>query len=252
MSNSDIVRKVSASKTLVHRMVIGDRENPKTVPQVVVQSPSPLDMLSKLYEEGFTTYQLMDHDMNEFNDRQVKILSAADTCTEMFGPQLVWRINNLQQQKNEAKCGANTTIFSVPFMSHRFGYKMMACACLFGDGSSAGKSLSVYVILLKGEFDATLEWPFNRIVKVSLLDQTTYQLMDHDMNEFNDRQVKILSATFPGSSLLRSNSTRPNPPLLSTITHDTTPPSNSAVTFSQDGFQPPPTIMPFTALLLLR
>uniref|UniRef100_K7IJY7 Uncharacterized protein n=1 Tax=Caenorhabditis japonica TaxID=281687 RepID=K7IJY7_CAEJA len=58
--------------------------------------------------------------------------------------------------------------------------------------------------------------------------------------------------TFPGSSLLRSNSTRPHPPLLSTITHDTTPPSNSAVTFSQDGFQPPPTIMPFTALLLLR
>uniref|UniRef100_A0A8R1ETV3 Uncharacterized protein n=1 Tax=Caenorhabditis japonica TaxID=281687 RepID=A0A8R1ETV3_CAEJA len=52
MSNSDIVRKISASKTLVHRMVIGDRENPKTVPQVVVQSPSPLDMLSKLYEEG--------------------------------------------------------------------------------------------------------------------------------------------------------------------------------------------------------
>uniref|UniRef100_A0A8R1IYK3 Uncharacterized protein n=1 Tax=Caenorhabditis japonica TaxID=281687 RepID=A0A8R1IYK3_CAEJA len=58
--------------------------------------------------------------------------------------------------------------------------------------------------------------------------------------------------TFLGSSLLRSNSTRPHPPLLSTITHDTTPSSNSAVTFSQDAFQPPPTLMPFTALLLLR
>uniref|UniRef100_A0A8R1IH96 Uncharacterized protein n=1 Tax=Caenorhabditis japonica TaxID=281687 RepID=A0A8R1IH96_CAEJA len=58
--------------------------------------------------------------------------------------------------------------------------------------------------------------------------------------------------TFPGSSLLRSNSTRPHPPLLSTITHDTTSSSNSAVTFSQDAFQPPPTLMPFTALLLLR
>uniref|UniRef100_A0A8R1ER32 Uncharacterized protein n=1 Tax=Caenorhabditis japonica TaxID=281687 RepID=A0A8R1ER32_CAEJA len=58
--------------------------------------------------------------------------------------------------------------------------------------------------------------------------------------------------TFPRSSLSRSNSTRPHPPLLSTITHDTTSSSNSAVTFSQDAFQPPPTLMSFTALLLLR
>uniref|UniRef100_A0A8R1EQS8 Uncharacterized protein n=1 Tax=Caenorhabditis japonica TaxID=281687 RepID=A0A8R1EQS8_CAEJA len=58
--------------------------------------------------------------------------------------------------------------------------------------------------------------------------------------------------TFPRSSLSRSNSTRQHPPLLSTITHDTTSSSNSAVTFSQVAFQPPPTLMPFTALLLLR
>uniref|UniRef100_K7IDH1 Uncharacterized protein n=1 Tax=Caenorhabditis japonica TaxID=281687 RepID=K7IDH1_CAEJA len=65
-------------------------------------------------------------------------------------------------------------------------------------------------------------------------------------------RVRLPDGTFPGSSLLRSNSTRPHPPLLSTITHDTTSSSNSAVTFSQDAFQPPPTLMPFTALLLLR
>ncbi|CAI2348694.1 unnamed protein product [Caenorhabditis sp. 36 PRJEB53466] len=117
------------------------------------------------------TYELMERDMMAFNDRQTRILSAAETCTEMFGPQLIWKIDNLQQRTNEAKSGANTTIFSVPFMSHRFGYKMMACACLFGDGTSAGKSISLYVLLLKGEFDPTLEWPFNRTVKISLLDQ---------------------------------------------------------------------------------
>ncbi|CAL2037637.1 unnamed protein product [Caenorhabditis brenneri] len=117
------------------------------------------------------TYNVMDRDMASFNDRQTRILGAADTCTEMFGPQLIWRIDKLQQRTNEAKSGANTTIFSAPFMTHRFGYKMMACACLFGDGSSAGKSISLYVLLLKGEFDPTLEWPFNRTIKISLLDQ---------------------------------------------------------------------------------
>ncbi|CAO4371632.1 unnamed protein product [Caenorhabditis nigoni] len=117
------------------------------------------------------TYELMERDMVSFNDRQSRILSAADTCTEMFGPQLIWKIDKLQQRTNEAKSGADTTIFSNPFMSHRFGYKMMACACLFGDGTSAGKSISLYVLLLKGEFDPTLEWPFNRTIKISLLDQ---------------------------------------------------------------------------------
>ncbi|CAB3401376.1 unnamed protein product [Caenorhabditis bovis] len=118
-----------------------------------------------------TTYGIMEKDMENFNERQHRILEKAETCNEMFGPQLVWKIDNIQQRTNEAKSGACTTIFSEPFMSHRHGYKMMACACLFGDGTSTGKALSLYVLILRGEYDATLEWPFSRIVKITLLDQ---------------------------------------------------------------------------------
>uniref|UniRef100_A0A1I7V529 TNF receptor-associated factor 2 n=1 Tax=Caenorhabditis tropicalis TaxID=1561998 RepID=A0A1I7V529_9PELO len=141
----------------------------KTCPEVIVSCPFQCGLSDRPRHEG--TYELMERDMGSFNDRQSRILSAADTCTEMFGPQLIWKIDKLQQRTNEAKSGADTTIFSTPFMSHRFGYKMMACACLFGDGSSAGKSISLYVLILKGEFDPTLEWPFNRSIKISLLDQ---------------------------------------------------------------------------------
>uniref|UniRef100_A0A8R1E0K2 Uncharacterized protein n=1 Tax=Caenorhabditis japonica TaxID=281687 RepID=A0A8R1E0K2_CAEJA len=88
------------------------------------------------------------------------------------------------------------------------------------------------------------------MVSKSHLPEYTY--LSPGLTKSRSSKCVMMVQTFPGSSLLRSNSTRPHPPLLSTITHDTTPPSNSAVTFSQDGFQPPPTIMPFTALLLLR
>ncbi|CAI5444951.1 unnamed protein product [Caenorhabditis angaria] len=117
------------------------------------------------------TYEMMEKDLDTFNIRQTGIIENAETCHQMFGPQIIWRIDNIMQRTNEAKSGANSTIFSAPFMSHRFGYKMMACVCLFGDGIAAGKSLSLYVLILRGEFDATLQWPFNRSIKFTLLDQ---------------------------------------------------------------------------------
>uniref|UniRef100_A0A8R1IQI7 FERM domain-containing protein n=1 Tax=Caenorhabditis japonica TaxID=281687 RepID=A0A8R1IQI7_CAEJA len=100
---------------------------------------------------------------------------------------------------------------------------------------------------------------------LSIEERDYFSLCFYDKEEgirhwlYNDKKIlkKLKSwllffLTFPRSSLSRSNSTRPHPPLLSTITHDTTSSSNSAVTFSQDAFQPPPTLMSFTALLLLR
>uniref|UniRef100_A0A8R1IQW9 FERM domain-containing protein n=1 Tax=Caenorhabditis japonica TaxID=281687 RepID=A0A8R1IQW9_CAEJA len=100
---------------------------------------------------------------------------------------------------------------------------------------------------------------------LSIEERDYFSLCFYDKEEgirhwlYNDKKILkqlkswlLFFLTFPRSSLSRSNSTRPHPPLLSTITHDTTSSSNSAVTFSQDAFQPPPTLMPFTALLLLR
>ncbi|GMT18909.1 hypothetical protein PFISCL1PPCAC_10206 [Pristionchus fissidentatus] len=90
---------------------------------------------------------------------------------KMYGAQLVWRLDNIQQRQNEAKSGARSTIFSIPFVSSRHGYKMCLSACLYGDGPVRGHYFSVYVTILRGEYDALLQWPFTHKVTVSLMDQ---------------------------------------------------------------------------------
>ena len=69
-----------------------------------------------------------------------------------------------KKEKNEAW-------FSDPVYSHFGGYKM--CLCVFPNGHKEGKGthVSVYVYLMRGDNDDNLKWPFEGIIKVSLLNQ---------------------------------------------------------------------------------
>ena len=49
----------------------------------------------------------------------------------------------------------------------RNGYKMCIRAYLNGDGSGYNTHLSVFFVLMKGEYDALLRWPFD--YKVSMI-----------------------------------------------------------------------------------
>ena len=60
---------------------------------------------------------------------------------------------------------------SEPFYSHLCGYKMHLEAKANGNGVGRGTHVSVYVHLMKGENDASLQWPFNGDVYFKLLNQ---------------------------------------------------------------------------------
>ena len=57
---------------------------------------------------------------------------------------------------------------SPPFYSHLGGYKMSLKVYADGLGQRKGTHVSVYVCLMKGEFDYFLEWPFQGEVTVQL------------------------------------------------------------------------------------
>ena len=52
------------------------------------------------------------------------------------------------------------------FYTERNGYKMCIRGYLNGDGSGEGTHLSIFFILLKGEYVSLLPWPFEH--KISL------------------------------------------------------------------------------------
>ena len=68
--------------------------------------------------------------------------------------------------------GRTLSLYSQPFYSGYYGYKMCARVYLYGDGLGKGTHLSLFFVVMKGEYDALQSWPFRQRVTLSLMDQT--------------------------------------------------------------------------------
>ena len=106
-------------------------------------------------QEGFSELALM-----------VQTLQATS-----YNGTLIWKIPEIQRRRHEVKIGKTISLYSAPFYTSRQGYK--ACLRLYMDGDGCGKTthLSFFLTLMKGEYDALLEWPFRHTVTLTLLDQ---------------------------------------------------------------------------------
>ena len=83
----------------------------------------------------------------------------------------LWRIPEMRRRIRDAKIGRITSIYSPPFYTGRNGYKMCIRAYLNGDGSGEGTHLSIFFVIMKGEYDPLLQWPFDHKVSLVLVDQ---------------------------------------------------------------------------------
>ena len=84
---------------------------------------------------------------------------------------LTWKIPQFSQRKADAENGQCTSIFSLPFYSGRYGYKMCLCLYIMGDGIGKGTHLSLFFVVMRGEFDNILQWPFTHKVIFKLINQ---------------------------------------------------------------------------------
>ena len=67
--------------------------------------------------------------------------------------------------------GSARHLTSEPFYTSPHGYKLCARVYLNGDGTGLGSHLSLYIIVMKGDYDRVLSWPLSARVTLSLLDQ---------------------------------------------------------------------------------
>ncbi len=106
-------------------------------------------------QEGFSELALM-----------VQTLQATS-----YNGNFIWKIPEVQRRRHEAKIGNTISLYSAPFYTSRQGYK--ACLRLYMNGDGCGKNthLSFFVTIMKGEYDALLQWPFRHTVTLTLLDQ---------------------------------------------------------------------------------
>ena len=84
---------------------------------------------------------------------------------------MIWKISEFNQRKANAENDKHTSIFSLPFYSGRFGYKMCLRLYIMGDGIGKGTHLSLFFVVMRGEFDKILQWPFTHKVTFKLINQ---------------------------------------------------------------------------------
>ncbi|XP_028421418.1 TNF receptor-associated factor 3 [Perca flavescens] len=91
--------------------------------------------------------------------------------TASYNGTLIWKIRDYQRRKQEAVAAKTLSLYSQPFYTGYFGYRMCARVYLNGDGMGKGTHLSLFFVVMRGEYDALLPWPFKQKVTLMLMDQ---------------------------------------------------------------------------------
>ena len=84
---------------------------------------------------------------------------------------LLWKINNYNQRKRDAENGNITALHSSPCFTSRYGYKYCLRLYLNGDGLGRNEYLSLFLVVMKSEYDNVLQWPFQKKVKFTMINQ---------------------------------------------------------------------------------
>ncbi|XP_012579823.1 PREDICTED: TNF receptor-associated factor 3 [Condylura cristata] len=150
----------------------GPKHEDTECPCVVVSCPhkcSVQALLRRLLESQLSRHDQMlsVHDIRLADmDLRFQVLETAS-----YNGVLIWKIRDYKRRKQEAVMGKTLSLYSQPFYTGYFGYKMCARVYLNGDGMGKGTHLSLFFVIMRGEYDALLPWPFKQKVTLMLMDQ---------------------------------------------------------------------------------
>ena len=96
--------------------------------------------------------------------------------------QFTWRVDNIREKIKQAQSGdpSAAVIYSPSFYSAEAGYKL--CLCIYPAGDNNQGYLSLYFVVMKGQFDEILPWPFQKRVYLSLLNTKGGQSVVKDIH----------------------------------------------------------------------
>ena len=108
---------------------------------------------------------------DNFKEELVDVKALAVSNNVFCNGKLTWPIRDVSRRSQDAMQGRMVKMFSQPFYTKPDGYKMCICLYFNGCGAGEGTHLSVFFALMKGEYDALQQWPFEHKVNLILVDQ---------------------------------------------------------------------------------
>uniref|UniRef100_T1JE02 Uncharacterized protein n=1 Tax=Strigamia maritima TaxID=126957 RepID=T1JE02_STRMM len=112
-----------------------------------------------------------------------------------------WRINEFTKLRHDAVAGLNHVLHSPGFYTSPYGFKV--CLRLNVQQCDNSAYVSLFIHLMKGEFDDLLQWPFSGKITMSILDLFDRSENKHDISE--------TMHTKPGLTAFRKPTSERNP-----------------------------------------
>jgi len=108
-------------------------------------------------------------------EEQLELKNAQETIRKLkekfHTRKMAWRINEFIRIMREAKREIKKKLESDSFYTESLGYKLKVLFHPNGNGNGENTHLSVYIVVMKGEYDTILSWPFKKTVTITLIDQ---------------------------------------------------------------------------------
>ena len=124
--------------------------------------------IRKLFEMLNATYKCVCQIEDNQQDMHRRLgnleLQLQASQASSFNGTFVWRILDVGRRIREAKSGCVSSIYSSPYYTGCTGYKMCIRADLNGHGIGENSHLSLFFVIMRGEYDPILGWPFDHKV----------------------------------------------------------------------------------------
>ncbi|KFV14876.1 TNF receptor-associated factor 2, partial [Tauraco erythrolophus] len=102
----------------------------------------------------------------------------------------LWKITDVGRKLQDSVTGRTVSLYSPAFYTAKYGYKVCLRVYLNGDGTGKGTHVSLFFVVMRGDYDALLPWPFRHKVTFMLLDQNN---REHVIDAF---RPDLTSASF--------------------------------------------------------
>ena len=100
-----------------------------------------------------------------------KVLKDENKIIERENGTFLWKIHEFNEVFKQSKAVNKETVESVIPHTATYGYNVKVRIFPSGNRSSKNTYLSAYIVVMKGEYDAALAWPFSKKVRLTLIDQ---------------------------------------------------------------------------------
>ena len=176
------------------------QKNLKQLSNYFAQTQRQVD---ELRESSRTTAQLVhstqiNYDFLQTEIEGIKQRSVNITNSSSRDGTYIWKITGVAEKIAAAISDQQTSIYSPPFFSSANGYKMCMRLYLNGDGQARRTHLSLFFVLMRGDYDPILFWPFQYKITFILLDQSGAQ--QHIVDSFRP-DIKSNSFQRPRSDM---------------------------------------------------